>query len=730
MHILFLASEFPPTPGGIATYLGHATRMLSRAGHRVTIFALGDAPGSQALTDNVQLVQVAPHLNRSVPQIYRKLSHWPSLSYQFAEAIIDHLNTSGDRPDVIEAQDNGALAYYLLLRRLVDTTPLSKIPVLIHLHWPEIENARCNRIGQYRFPQYWVGRMERFCFNAVDTLLSPSQFLRDQILAQGYTNQPIDVIPYPAWDPLTQQSEPVGTPQPGDFVCVGRLEYRKGMIQAVEACAALWSKGADFRLTIIGGEKPPYEYYGRSFNAMLQEKYGAYLHSGQLVLQAPLPQSQVFQRLRSAWAVVVPSLADNYPYTCCEAMLAGKVVLASTSGGQAEMIGSEGQAGYIFDWARAGTFEYALQTALSMSVAENQTMGRNAQQQIMALTSYEAVLPQRLEHYQKTITQAEGRRGRRLFPSVNWEISPTITADKENRETSPGLLSVVIPCYNTGHYLEETLSSVLASTYRPLEVLIVDDGSTDAQSLRELERVSTRHIDQLRVIRTRNQGLALTRNAGAREARGEFLAFVDAGHLVRPDFFARALHVLESYDNVGFVYSWAQFFGDSTDWLPTWNTEFPYLLGQNMPTSLVVTRCSAFLQHRCNRAEVEFGSEDWDTWIRLAAAGYQGVSLPHLLVKYRIQHGSMSRAISAGQSLHLQDVIARGSTEVYRQYAVELLGLLNTNGPSLHWGYPTMQSGLMSKLKGRFFSLASRPGFTWLYRLRKPLRDLYYRLRG
>ncbi len=730
MHILFLASEYPPTPGGIATYLGHATRMLSRAGHRVTIFTLGDIPERQALTDNVQLVRVAPHCLRSVPQIYSRLSHWPSLSYQFAEAIIDHLKTSGDRPDVIEAQDNGALAYYLLLRRLVDTTPLSGIPILVHLHWPEIENARCNRIGQYRFPQYWVGRMERFCFNAVDTLLSPSQFLRDQILAQGYTNQPIDVIPYPAWDPLTQRIGPVGTPQPGDFVCVGRLEYRKGMVQVVEACAALWSKGVDFRLTIIGGEKPPYEYYGRSFNAILQEKYSSYLHSGQLVLQAPLPQAQVFQRLRSAWAVVVPSLADNYPYTCCEAMLAGKVVLASTSGGQAEMVGSDRQAGYVFDWARAGTFEHAMQTVLSLSVAENQTMGLNAQRRITALTSYESVLPQRLEHYHKTIAQAEGRRGRRLFPSVNWEITPAITADRENRGSVPSLLSVVIPFYNMGSYLEETLNSVLASTYCPLEVLIIDDGSTDARSLRELDRVRKRNIDQVRMIRTHNQGLALTRNTGAREARGEFLAFVDAGHLVKPDFFARAVSVLESYDNVGFVYSWAQYFGDSTDWLPTWNTEFPYLLGHNMLISLVVTRCSAFLQHGCNRANLEFGSEDWDAWIRLAAAGYQGVSLPHLLVKYRIRHGSVSREISAGQSLHLQDVIARGSPEVYRHYAVELLGLVNTNGPSLQWRYPTMQADLMSKLKGYFFSLASRPGFTWLYRLRKPLRDLYYRLRG
>jgi glycosyltransferase involved in cell wall biosynthesis len=770
MHLLFLSSEFPPTPGGIATYLGHATRMLSRAGHRVTIFTLGgspgDAPSSQALADQVQIIRLAPHRTRAAPNIYHTLSHWPSLSYQFAEAIAAYLTDSGERPDVIEAQDNGALAYYLLQRRLVDATPLSGIPLLVHLHWPEIENARNNRLGQYRFPDYWVGRLERFCFNAADALLSPSHFLREQILAQGYTRQPIDVIPLPVHDPSTPSTFPCGTPQPGDIVSVGRLEYRKGMERLIEACAALWSKGLDFRLTIIGNEKPPYEYYGRPFTAFVEEKYGVYVRRGQLVMQAPLPQAQLFQRLSTAWAVVIPSLADNFPYTCCEAMLASKVVLASTSGGQAEMIGTDGQNGFLFDWARPETFEQALQAVLNLSVADNQATGAAAHRRITALTSYEAVLPQRIEHYHKVIKQAASRRGRRLFPSVNWDEEPAAaiaasaspnlddahqlrlrgrsrhtgcaradadlehgleTGSQPGSSGASGLLSVIIPFYNMGEYVAEALNSILASTYRPLEILIIDDGSTDEASLREIDRLREQNLAGLRIIRTRNQGLARTRNLGAREAHGEFLAFVDADDMVLPDFFARAVTVLQAYDNVGFVYSWVQFFGAKTDWWPTWNTEFPFLLGHNMLTPLAVTCRDLFLQHAQNRPELVYGYEDWDSWIRLAAAGYLGVSLPHLLVKYRVRRNSMQRRINARQALYLQDVIAQGSPEVYRQYAIELLNLVNTNGPSLQWWYPTMQTDPYNRLKGRFFSLASRPGFNWLLRL--PLRDLYRRLR-
>jgi glycogen(starch) synthase len=704
--------------------------MFARAGHHVTVFAPGDTPDTQTTADGVQIIRVTPRLMRSTPKIYRKLSYWPSISYQFADAVIKHLTATGERPDVIEAQDNGALAYYLLQRRLVDATLLSDIPILVHLHWPEIENLRCNRIGQYRFPNYWVGQMERFCLNAADALLSPSQFLREQILEQRYTDQPIDVIPYPTYDsnvPLITTGE---TPQAGDIVSVGRLEYRKGMVPLVEACVALWSQGLNFRLTIIGNEKPPYEYYGRPVRAILKEKYSAYLRTGQLVVQAPLPQTHLFQRLSKAWAVVVPSLADNYPFTCCEAMLAGKAVLASTSGGQVEMIGADGRNGYLFDWAKPETFEQAMRATLSLSIAENQTLGSNARQRIAALTSYEAVLPQRVDHYHRTIVQAASRRSRKLFPSVNWELNLAKPTPADDDTGISGLLSVVIPFYNMGPYVSETLNSVLASTYRPLEVLIVNDGSTDANSLKALDKIHQLNIDRLRIIHTPNRGLALTRNLGAREAQGEFLAFVDSDDLVNPDFFSRAVRVLQLYDNVGFVYSWVQHFGDSLDWWPTWNTEFPYLLGHNMLVPLVVTRRHVFIQYGLNRAELEFGLEDWDAWVRVAATGCLGVSLPHLLVKYRVRNNSMFRSISRGQYLYLQDVISRGSPEVYRHYAAELLNLVNANGPSQGWWYPTMQTDLYGRLKGRFFSLAARPGFTWLYALRKPLRELYSRLRG
>jgi glycosyltransferase involved in cell wall biosynthesis len=725
MHLLFLNTEFPPTPGGIATYLGHATRLLSRAGHQVTIFAPGDTPRDERLPDGTHLITIVPHTSTTVPALYRTLSHWPALSYEFAEAVIDYLKRGSDRPDVIEVQEFGALGYFLLQRRLVEDTPLRDIPILVHLHSPHAENLRVNHAARYRFPDYWVGQMERFCLNAADALLSPSHYLKDRLLAQGYTNQPIDVIPYPGCDPSIV-GDSISEPTPGDLVYLGRLETRKGVLPLVKACATLWQAGIAFRLTLIGDDTASTDH-SPTISSIIREKYRRFIEDGRLVLTGALPHEEALARLRSAWAVLVPSLYENYPYTCLEAMQAGKVVIASTAGGQAEMIGQEG---YLFDWTAPGSCERTLQSVLHLTAEENLALGQRAQQRIHSLTSYAVVLPQRIAHYQRTIEQAQARRQNRLFPSVNLDL-PTVTRPEPAPAASSNLLSVVIPFYNLGKYVAATVQSVLASTHQPLEVIIVDDGSTAEDSRAVLAQLAARNISNLRIIHSHNQGLALTRNLGAQQARGYYLAFVDADDLVEPEFFERAIRVLQAYDNVGLVYSWVQYFEGNDEWWPAWNTEFPYLLGHNMLTPLAVTYRAVFLQHAQNRPEMIYGYEDWDSWIRLAAAGYLGVSLPQRLVKYRVRHGSMLRQITPDQFLYLYETIIQGSPDLFRRNAPDLLNLINANGPQYLWEHPTRlnQPSTYNTLKGVFFWIASRPGLGWLNRLRRPLRKLYSRWR-
>jgi glycosyltransferase involved in cell wall biosynthesis len=100
-------------------------------------------------------------------------------------------------------------------------------------------------------------------------------------------------------------------------------------------------------------------------------------------------------------------------------------------------------------------------------------------------------------------------------------------------------VSVVIPCYNGAAFLAETLASVLHQTYRPHEIIVVDDGSTDKSA-----SIAESFGPSVRVIRQENQGESVARNRGWAEARGEWIAWLDADDLWVPTKLERQMHCL------------------------------------------------------------------------------------------------------------------------------------------------------------------------------------------
>ena len=101
-------------------------------------------------------------------------------------------------------------------------------------------------------------------------------------------------------------------------------------------------------------------------------------------------------------------------------------------------------------------------------------------------------------------------------------------------------VSVVIPCYNGAAFLRETLDSVLAQTYPPLEVILIDDGSTD-----ESAAIAESYGPPVRVIRQENQGESVARNRGMDEARGDWIACLDADDLWKPEKLERQLAAID-----------------------------------------------------------------------------------------------------------------------------------------------------------------------------------------
>lgn len=112
-------------------------------------------------------------------------------------------------------------------------------------------------------------------------------------------------------------------------------------------------------------------------------------------------------------------------------------------------------------------------------------------------------------------------------------------------------VSVIIPTYNYGKYIEKAIDSVLAQTYKDFEIIVVDDGSTD--NTREI--IQTRYKDKVRYFYQENKGAPVARNKGIKESKGEYLAFLDQDDLFHPLNLEKKVDFLDSNSEFGWVYS-------------------------------------------------------------------------------------------------------------------------------------------------------------------------------
>jgi len=242
----------------------------------------------------------------------------------------------------------------------------------------------------------------------------------------------------------------------------------------------------------------------------------------------------------------------------------------------------------------------------------------------------------------------------------------------------------------------ESIGSVLSSTYEPLEILVIDDGSTDPVSLQQLEKLKGR--EKIRVIRQKNKGLAETRNEGARQSRGGYLAFLDADDKVAPEYYSKAIKALRSYKNVYFVGCWVRYFENSDAWWPTFIPAPPYALVHNpVNSSALVYKREAFLAGGLNDRHVGYGLEDYESVVSMLSKGLNGIVLPEILFFYRVRTGSMFRNISREKLLYSNKYIAEKHADYYAKFASQVINLLNANGPGYLYDNPTFEVKVTSK---------------------------------
>jgi glycosyltransferase involved in cell wall biosynthesis len=272
------------------------------------------------------------------------------------------------------------------------------------------------------------------------------------------------------------------------------------------------------------------------------------------------------------------------------------------------------------------------------------------------------------------------------------------------------LVTVILPVYNGAEFVGCTLQSVMSQTYRNLEIVVVDDGSTD-NTLAVLDAQAAGD-PRVRLIIQDHAGVACARNRAIAEARGEFIAPIDADDLWVPEKIARQMSRLRmAGETAGFVYSWWVWIdGDGAvlDRSPRWRIE-----GMALEKLICINFCGnasvpLFRRHCLEEvggyneklaAAKAGGCEDWEVVLRIAER-YRIAVVPEVLLGYRQRPGTMSAACETmwrSQQMVIQGIrllrpelkpaLFRASANQFAMYLAALCFRLGDSRQALRWGF-------------------------------------------
>lgn len=284
------------------------------------------------------------------------------------------------------------------------------------------------------------------------------------------------------------------------------------------------------------------------------------------------------------------------------------------------------------------------------------------------------------------------------------------------------LISVVVPAYNPGEELLETLASVEAQTYANWEAVLVDDGSDREECRERIAEVEARSDVRFRVVHQENRGLAGARNTGFRESRGEYVVPLDADDQLGPTMLATCLRDMREHPEAGFAYFDYRVFGDLNYVETPGEFNFYRLLHENF-----MAHC-CFLPKRawevCGGYDERhrWGYEDWSFYINLAKHGFFGLYIPEPLFRYRThgkglhftgleRHGSNWRFM---EEAHPEVLTPEGRLKVKKEWSPSICVVAAGGAPDL--SNQTLRDFQLLENVGEqeALELSPAPGYFWI----------------
>jgi len=226
-------------------------------------------------------------------------------------------------------------------------------------------------------------------------------------------------------------------------------------------------------------------------------------------------------------------------------------------------------------------------------------------------------------------------------------------------------VSIITPYYNTGEFFVETVISLQAQSLQNWEWVIVDDGSTDEESVKRLARIAATD-ERTTVIRQTNAGTAAARNTGFHHSKGRYICLLDHDDMLEPTYLEKCVWFLDSNPEFAFCNSYSVFFGEQ-EFL--WTTGFERgnaFLQANSGPPISVVRRTAYEDCGGFDESISFFYEDWDFWLAMAKAGHWGYTIREFLQWYRkLSSGRYEQILQLGYDNNEHPEFARMMQQKY-----------------------------------------------------------------